>query len=85
MLDKKDMLTLIEANDNFMALNDILAELVPGGQLREDKYAGLYKISDMIFRHCSFYKEGVDAAFARFMKIAFDHNLTPEEKCERLT
>ena len=41
MLNKREMMMLIEANNNVVVLNRAISELAAGGQIREDKYGGL--------------------------------------------
>ena len=75
---------LIEAYDNVVALNKVVSELALGGQLREDKYGGLFRISELIYENSSLYVRDSDEAFARFMSIAMDEGMTVEEKYERM-
>lgn len=44
MLNKKEMLLLIEANDNVAELNRVIRKLAAGGQIQEDRYGALLRI-----------------------------------------
>lgn len=80
MLNKKEMLLLIEANDNMAELNRVIGKLAAGGQIREDRYGALLRIGELIFENSALYEEDSDEAFARFMRIALNDKMTPEEK-----
>ena len=78
------MMMLIEANDNVVVLNRAISELAAGGQIREDKYGGLLRLSELIYENSSLFVKDSDEAFARFMEIATDMEMTTEEKYKRL-
>jgi len=41
-------------------------------------------MGELIFENSALYEEDSDEAFARFMRIALNDKMTPEEKCDML-
>ena len=75
---------LIEANDEFMALNKILCDLTMGRSLREDKFHGLYGLTEIIYENSAMYAgQNDDDSFAKFMEVMMKQEITVEEKYER--
>ena len=79
MLDKKDIIDLIKAQESFNKLNNQVIDLTGGSDIKNDKYDGLYKIYDVIKRNSKYNKED-DHDYDVFNSIIRSDKITPEEK-----
>ena len=79
MLDKNDMIDLIEALESFNKINDQISDLTGGSDIKSEKYNGLYKIYDVIKRNSKYNKED-DHDYDVFNSIIRSDKITPEEK-----
>ena len=79
MLEKNDMIDLIEALDAFNKLNDQVSALTGGADIKNEKYDGLYNIYDVIKRNSKYNREN-DNDYDTFDSIIHSNEKTPEEK-----
>ena len=79
MLDKKDMIDLIKAQESFNKLNNQVIDLTGGSDIKNDKYDGLYKIYDVLKRNSKYNKED-DHDYDVFDSIIHSDKTSPEEK-----
>lgn len=78
MLEKKDMIDLIEALDSFNRLNDQVSALTGGADIKNERYDGLYNIYDVIKRNSQYNKED-DRDYDMFDSVIHS-NKSAEEK-----
>lgn len=78
MVEKNDMIDLIEALDAFNKLNDQVSALTGGADIKNEKYDGLYNIYGVIKRNSKYNREN-DNDYDLFNSIIHSDK-TPEEK-----
>ena len=83
MIDREDMIALIQAYESILNLLAVVTDLTGGYSIDDDKYNGIYNIYDVIKRN-SRYPEDVDEDDDPLQAILNAINITAEEKYELL-
>ncbi len=83
MLEKDEMIILIEAYEAMDDLDALVVEMTGSRGLSGGKYEPMFKISEILFKHCGFYADDTKA-FERFYAIVTNDELTSEQKYQKM-
>ena len=83
MLDKRDMLDLIQAQESINLLNDQISILTGGCDIKNEKINGIYKIYDVIKRNSKYNREN-DNDYLVYDSIIHSAEKSTEEKYNML-
>lgn len=80
MLDKKDMIRLIDAYTAINKINNSISEMTGGYPIDNEIYNGIYNLYDIIFEHSKFAGRTDDDALNEFRAIMNGIWLSSEER-----
>ena len=80
MLNKNDMIRLIEAYTAMNKINNSITELTGGYPIDNEAYNGIYNIYDIIYDHSKYAGREDDDALNKFRAIMNGIGLSAEER-----
>ncbi|MBQ6407323.1 MAG: hypothetical protein IJJ64_04725 [Butyrivibrio sp.] len=89
-MSREDMIMLIEAEEAFLRIESLVAEITDGHSIDCDKLNGLYNIFEVIYNNSRYadmetdFDDGSTGPEEEFRAILYAMNKTPEEKYELL-